>query len=86
MEKKKADPDRPAFFSNPVLLPQHYQSMEDLDRHICLMEPLKFCQKANIFLFIGKSQNPTEEYKYDQCLQNNFHFLLKEVAEPKFHI
>ena len=50
------------------------------------MEPLKFCQKANIFLFIGKSQNPKEEYEHDQCVQNNFHFLLKEVAEPKFHI
>ena len=50
------------------------------------MEPLMFCQKANIFLFIGKSQNPKEEYEHDQCLQNNFHFLLKEVAEPKFHI
>ena len=50
------------------------------------MEPLKFCQKANAFLFIGKSQNPKEEYEHDQCLQNNFHFLLKEVAEPKFHI
>ena len=48
------------------------------------MEPLKFCQKANIFLFIGKSQNPKEVYRHDQCLQKNFHFLLKEVAEQRW--
>ena len=34
MEKKKAGPARQAFFSNPVLLPQHYQSMEDLDTYL----------------------------------------------------